>query len=317
MTGRRALVTGAGGFVGRHLVEALLADGWHVTALDRAFDAALLDSWRPHAARLTLLQRDAAELPDAPAEALVHAAALTASPDELGLTPEEYVRASLDPMLAALAWAAERGARCLVLSSSAVFRESAPGPLGEDAPPTPLGLYAVAKAAAEALAETLYVEHGRDVAAVRLSSIYGPGEMARFTRPRTSPVARLIAEALEKGRLSVYRADPARDWTYAPDIGAAIAGLLNAPELHYALYNLASGQMRTPLQIAEAITAALPNVHMDAQDGTNPALPPLTRFGVLTNQRLTDDTGYTAWTPFETGITATVRWMQAQMETAS
>jgi UDP-glucose 4-epimerase len=247
----------------------------------------------------------------------VHAAALTASPDELGLTPEEYVRASLDPMLAALAWAAERSARCIVLSSSAVFRESAPGPLGEDAPPTPLGLYAVAKATAEALAETLYVEHGRDVAAVRLSSIYGPGEMARFTRPRTSLVARLIAQALETSCLSVYRDDPARDWTYAPDIGAAVVALLNAPRLNHALYNLASSQKATPLQLAQHIAAALPGARLDVRDGADPALPALTRRGVLTNQRLTDDTGYTSWTPFDAGIAATVRWMQTQLELAS
>jgi nucleoside-diphosphate-sugar epimerase len=317
MTGRRALVTGAGGFVGRHLVEALLQDGWHVTALDRTFDAALMDGWGRHAARLTLLQHDAAELPEVQADALVHAAALTANPAELGLTPEAHVRANLDTMLAALSAAAERGARCIVLSSSAVFRASAPGPLDETTPPTPLGLYAVAKAAAEALAETLCIEHGRDVAAVRLSSIYGPGEIARFTRPRTSPVARLIAHALETGRLSVYRDDPARDWTFAPDVGAAVVALLNTPTLDHALYNLASGQTATPLQIAGSIAAALPGVEIEALDGADPALAGFARFGVLTNQRLREDTGFDAWTPLDAGLAATVRWMQTQLELSS
>ena len=36
--------------------------------------------------------------------------------------------------------------------------------------------------------------------------------------------------------------------------------------------------------------------------------------GVLTNQRLLDDTGFSAWTPFETGISVTAGWMQSQME---
>ncbi len=314
MTSRRALVTGAGGFVGRHIVEALLASGWQVLALDRAFDAALAASWQSYGDRLLLLESDAVGLPVTDADAVVHAAALTANPSDLGLTPEEHLRANLDPMLAALAWAAERDARALLISSSAVYRESAPGPLDETAPPTPLGLYAVAKTTAEALAETLRTEYGRDVAAVRLSSIYGPGELPRLTRPRTSPVARLIVEALETGRISVYRSDPARDWTYAPDIGVAIAALLNAPRLNHALYNVASGQVLTPLQTAEAIAAALPDVRLDIREGADPALPPLTRFGVLTHQRLLDDTGFSAWTPFETGISVTAGWMQSQME---
>ncbi|HYO89109.1 MAG TPA: NAD(P)-dependent oxidoreductase [Candidatus Limnocylindrales bacterium] len=311
---RRALVTGAGGFIGRHIVQALLATGWQVAALDHAFDPELASAWRAYGERVTLFAGDAAQLPVLNAQALVHAAALTANPDELGLSPEDHLRGNLDPLLVALAWAAARGARALVVSSSAVYRQSAPGPLDETTPPTPLGLYAVAKTAAEALAETLRAEFGRDVAAVRLSSIYGPGELPRPTRPRLSPAARLIAEAISTGSVRVYRGDPARDWTYAPDIGRAVAALLNAPHLSYSLYNLASGQVRTPLQMAESIATALPDTRIEALDGADPALAGFARFGVLTNQRLHEDTGFDSWTPFDDGIAATAAWMCDQVE---
>lgn len=312
----RALVTGAGGFVGRHVVEALLAAGWQVTALDRAFDADLSAEWSRFADRLSLRAGDAADLPTESMEAVVHASALTANPNELGLTPEAYVRAQLDPTLGVVEWAAERNARVILISSSAVYRESAPGPLAETVPPTPLGLYAVAKSTTEALAETLHAEYGRDIAAIRLSSIYGPGELPRTTRPRLSLVARLLAQAIETGTIHVFADDPARDWTYAPDVGRVVVALLAAPQLNHALYNVASGQVRSPRQIAEALAAALPDVEIDAVEGTDPALPPLTRFGVLSSERLSSDTGFADWTPFEDGVTATAQWAQARLEVA-
>ena len=317
MTPLQAVVTGAGGFVGRHIVEALLASGWRVLALDRAFDDGLVEVWAAFGDALTLRAGDASRLPEVPATALVHAAALTANPEELGLSPEDHLRANLEPALRALEWAAARGARTILISSSAVFRASPPGPLEETVPPTPLGLYTVAKAATESLVETLHTEYRRDTAAVRLSSIYGPGELPRPSRPRLSPAGRLLAQAMETGVIRVYRDDPPRDWTYAPDVGRAIAALLAAPRLNHALYNVASGQLRTPLQIAEAIASVLPGVRVEVLDGADPALPPLTRRGVLTNQRLQADTGFADWTLFEDGIARTAAWVQAQVEAVS
>lgn len=317
MNRQPVVVTGAGGFVGRHIVEALLALGWRVLALDRAFDLGLADVWAAYGDSLTLRAGDAAQLPDEPATALVHAAALTANPEELGLSPEDHVRGNLEPALCALEWAAKRDTRVILISSSAVFHASAPGPLDETVPPTPLGLYAVAKAATESLVETLRADYQRDASVVRLSSIYGPGELPRPSRPRLSPVGRLLAQALETGAIRVYRDDPPRDWTFVADIGRAIAALLAAPRLNHALYNVASGQMRAPRQIADAIAAVLPGVRVEVLDGTDPSLPPLTRHGVLTNERLRADTGFADWTPFEDGIARTVGWASATLEAVS
>jgi nucleoside-diphosphate-sugar epimerase len=100
-------------------------------------------------------------------------------------------------------------------------------------------------------------------------------------------------------------------------VGRAIAALLSAPRLNHALYNVASGQMRAPLQIADAIAAVLPGVRVESLDGADPALPPLTRQGVLTHERLRTDTGFGGWTPFEDGIAHTVAWAQAQVEAVS
>lgn len=316
MTAPQVLVTGAGGFLGRHIVDALLAAGWRVAALDRAFDQSLIELWRNHAEQLTLLTGEAETLPEMAASAIVHAAALTASPGELALSPEDHLRGNFEPALRALEWAAKRGARAVLVSSSAVFRASAPAPLDETSPANPFGLYAVAKAAAESLAETLRVEYGRDVAVVRLSNIYGPGELPRLTRPRLSLVARLLAQALTTGMIRVYRDDARRDWTFAPDVGRAIAAILAVKQLNHSLYHVASGQLRTSEQVGQAIASDMPDVIVETFAGADPALLPQTRLGILTSQRLLEDVGFSEWTSFEDGIAQTVAWARAQVEVA-
>jgi len=246
------------------------------------------------------------DLPPLEADAVIHAAAITAAPEEVGLTPEGYFRANVEPALCLLEWA--EGRRVIVLSSSAVFRATAPGPVTETMTPAPLGLYAVSKRALEYLLETLREQYGRDVLAVRLSNIYGPREMARRTRPRVSLVARLVTEALREGRVTIWRDDPPRDWTYAPDVGRALLALLDAPALRHVLYHVAAEQMLTPLEIAEIIRRRLPGVTLEVREGLSAEGESLTRRGMLSSARLRDELGFTRWTPFEEGIGAVIEW---------
>jgi nucleoside-diphosphate-sugar epimerase len=112
----------------------------------------------------------------------------------------------------------------------------------------------------------------------------------------------MVQEAVQTGHLTVYQDDPARDWTFALDVGAAVAALLDQPKLIYALYNVASEQMLSPLEIAMTLKTLLPDLSLDIREGTNPNVPPLTRRGYLSNQRLEKETGFTGWTAFKDGL---------------
>lgn len=301
MSAQRVLITGAGGFVCRNITHALLEAGNLVVAADRAFDEDLKSRWTTQwGSRITLFEGDILTLPAFEVDALIHGAAITASPEEIGQTPEENFRDNMNPVLTMLEWAQRQQVRRAVfISSGAVYRTTEPGPVDEAVPASPYGIYAVAKHATETLIETLRGDYGRDVICIRLSSIYGADEIARATRPRTSLVSRLIADALKTGKVRINAGDAARDWTFALDVGRAVERLLAAATLSHALYHVASGEVITPLEMAQAIQQHLPELHITADSAPSESHP---RRGYLRSDRLAADTGFNQWTPFNQGI---------------
>ncbi len=311
----RVLVTGAGGFVGRSIVRALLDAGHAVVALDRAFDGDLRRRWQDRRdAQLDVLEAETSQLPVLTVDGIIHAAALTAGPEETRQTPEAHLHANLDPLLHVLEWAENHNVRrTIILSSDAVFRSSQPGPIREADPVSPLGLYAVAKSTAEMLCETLREHHQRDVIAVRLGNIYGPEERTRPTRPRVSLVRRMVDQALRQGMLNVYRQSIAQDWTYAPDVGRALLALLEAPTLQHHLYNVASEQRFTELDIAHTIQAIVPEVELRMHEGTAPQANAEARHGYLSSERIRRELGFDQWTPFSEGLRSVIHWQKAEL----
>ena len=176
------IVTGANGFVGCNIVAALLKAGYAVTAVDLAFDNPAYGQMP--AGNLRCLTADCVKLPPLKAEALIHAAAVTASPEARGESPEDNLRANIEPLLAVSAYAQRQGiGRTIFISSTAVFGNAPAAARGEADPPRPLGVYGVTKALLEHTVATLRLEYGRDALAARLGAIYGPWEYARSTRP--------------------------------------------------------------------------------------------------------------------------------------
>lgn len=295
---RQVLITGAGGFVMSNIIPGLVNAGYRVIALDRRFDPDVRARWA-EMDPITLIEAEADFLPDLEADFLILGAALTASPEEMGLSPAAHYRANLLPALNALDWAEAHGVRRVIgVSSGAVYAETE-GAVSEDLPPTPRGLYAASKAAIEALFTALRHDYGRDVAVIRLSNIYGLNEISRPTRLRVSMVGRLIEEAVTTGQMTPPD-EPARDWTFAPDVGRALIALLEANTLLHALYNVAAGQRMSPLDIASVIQSRLPEVQIARAE--NGASSPVTRRGWLASDRLARDTGFRDWTPFAEGI---------------
>lgn len=305
----RLIISGAGGFVMRNAITTFLARGHHVVALDRTFDAELLAFWAAYPHQLQWIETDTRQLPDVTGDAIILGAAITASPEESGLTPEAHYRANLLPTLHALEWAQSVGVkRVIAVSSSAVY-SATDGAVSEAQPPTPQGLYAAAKSAIEALISTLHAEHNRDACVIRLSNIYGLDENPRPTRPRVSLVARLVEQALSDGTMRTPN-EPARDWTFAPDVGSALLALLQTERFPHAVYNVAAEQRFTPQEIAETIQQLVPEAAIQPRE--EPPLA-LSRRGYLSSEQLRRDTAFSSWTPFHDGVAQIVAKRRAAL----
>ena len=227
MVGGTVCVTGGLGFVGSRVCHELLDRGRPVRCVD-----SLVGSYAPGngpAAASALAARGAEivhvhagvasdELTLAGAEAVIHLAALPGvrTPRPFATLWRENTRATEQLARAA----AERGARFVLASTSSVYGDAVHVPTPEDAPPSPLGPYAVSKLAAERACLTAARELGADAVIVRLFTVYGPGQ-----RPDMA-FARWIA-AMQAGKPIPWHAAPgtARDFTYVDD---AVAGLIAA-----------------------------------------------------------------------------------------
>jgi GDP-4-dehydro-6-deoxy-D-mannose reductase len=226
------MVTGAGGFVGRHLLPRLAADGHDVSGCDLEVDVT-----DPAAVGKAV----AACAP----EALVHLAALSSVARSHDAAAATY-RVNYLGTRNALEAAAQAPARCrvLVVGSGDEYGTAAPGapPFREDAPLRPRSPYARTKAAADLLAGAA-AARGLDVVRVRSFNHTGPGQSETFVAASFARQCAEIAEGLRKPLVRVGNLESVRDFLDVEDVVDAYTRLLD-PGCPAGVYNVASGRGR-------------------------------------------------------------------------
>jgi UDP-glucose 4-epimerase len=311
------LVTGASGFVGAHVVDALL-DAGHERVI-----AADLFSPPPGARSDPRIERAELDVTDLPAvralvglcrpRFVVHAAALTPVPEEEAANAARIVAVNAGGAANVASAALEAGgvARLILFSSTAIYNGLAvyPDPMSEETPPpaAPSSLYAVTKLACEGLAHRLAATGRLSVAAIRVTAAFGEHERPTESRSaaRTSLIHRLAIATARRTPVRIGAANPGRDWVHGADVGQAIVRLLAAPRLDHLVYNVSSGEAVT---FRNLIDMFLDEGLIVAEDAGAPEFAPRIEEHrpPLDITRLTTDTGFQPKVRLRDGIRALV-----------
>jgi UDP-glucose 4-epimerase len=250
---RSAIVTGGAGFIGSHVVDALLADGYAVTVVDD------LSSGKAErvAAQAQLRELDVVDLPaleqlvaEVRPDAIFHLAAqasVVSSVEDPGRDCEVNVKGTLN-----IVEVAGRVGASVVFTSTggALYGDEAPMPTNEQRIPAPLSPYGASKWAAEAYVNTWSLSSGIPHAVCRLGNVYGP----RQSPHGEAGVVAIFAHHLHTDQApKLYgHGSPTRDYVYVGDVVSALL----AASGKASTYNVATGVETDVATIWDELSAA-------------------------------------------------------------
>ena len=304
-------VTGAAGFIGSHLVQALIDAGHEVRAVDAFtghYDPALK---KENAAGFEVVQLDLAEEPLEPVlegvDGIFHLAAKPGVRSGWGTDFRDYVHDNVIATQRLFDTAAAAGVRVVWASSSSVYGDAESFPTREDAVPQPISPYGVTKLTCEHLAHTYAKNFGLEAVALRYFTVYGP-------RQRPDMAFTRLVHALAAGRPFGLYGDgsQSRGFTYVGDVVAAtIAAMDAAPE--GSLYNVGGGSEATMREVIEKLEA-ISGRKLDLNLG-EPAAGDVRRTAADTS-RIRSELGWEPKVPLEDGLAAQWEWAAARVGAA-
>ncbi|MBI1913971.1 MAG: SDR family oxidoreductase [Planctomycetes bacterium] len=268
------LVTGGAGFIGSHLVDALLARGDTVRVLDN-FSTGSRANLAGTAGRAEILEGDLTCLDDvrravAGTEFVFHQGALASVPRSVA-NPLATHQACATGTLHVLQAAREAGVRRVVYAASSSAYGNSTAPVKhEDDPTLPLSPYAVAKLAGEHYCTAFTHVYGLETVRLRYFNVFGPRQAPGSPYSAVIP---LFIEAMAAGRSPTVHGDgrQARDFTYVDNVVRANLLAAAAAGVAGKLYNVACGRTTSLLELIAALngllgTSLIP-VHTDPRPG--------------------------------------------------
>lgn len=311
--GKTALVTGAGGFIGGHLVEALVAGGCAVHAMvpyNSSGSSGILDSLPADCMKAVsvfrgdIRDRGSVARAMTGTDAVFHLAALAGVPHSFD-SPESYVGTNISGTLNVLEESRRLGlGRVVVTSTGAVYGTPRFLPLDETHPLQAATPYAATKIAAERLAESYYRSFDLPVTIVRPFNTYGPRQSTRAIIP--SVIAQLCDGRSE---IAVGDLSPTRDMVHVADTVAAFLAVARAEQAVGEEIDIATGRETSMREIVETLVALLnpaARIVVDEQRLRKPSAGEDRAYGSGEKLRR-----LTAWQPrfsLEEGLRDTARW---------
>jgi UDP-glucuronate 4-epimerase len=304
MSRRRYIVTGAAGFIGSHLAEALLAAGNEVVGIDcftDYYDPALKEE---NAAPLDVRQLDLAEdsLDFSGTDGVFH---LAGQPGARSFGPAfaDYVRANLLASQRLFEVAVRDGVRVVCASSSSIYGAAESYPTPESTSPAPLSPYGVSKLAVEHLSAAYERSLGLDVVTLRYFTVFGP-------RQRPDMAFTRIAFALATGQPFDLYGDGSqrRSFTYVSDVVEATVAAMERGSGTYNVGGAHEASVREVITLFERLAGR----KLDIRE--HPAVPGDPSRTSADTTRIRRDLGWEPQVSLEEGLEAHWEWAAARAE---
>lgn len=258
--GKTVLVTGAGGFIGSHLCEALVDRGARVTAMIRYTSGSHWGNLEflseEKKARLEVVSGNI-EDGDFVAriardkEYIFHLAALIAIPYSY-VAPRSYIRTNVEGTLNVLEAARRFGTRRVIhTSTSETYGTALYTPIDERHPLQGQSPYSASKIGADKLVESYYLSFGLPVSTLRPFNTYGPRQSARAVIPT------IIAQALTQDEVRLGALDPVRDLNFVADTVEGFLAIAESDEAVGQTINVGAGKGITIGALAGVILSLL------------------------------------------------------------
>lgn len=314
LDGKRVLVTGGAGFIGSHLVDALLEhDIASVTVVDNLVNGTeknLSQALSDDRVRLEVTDvRDAAVIEPLleSTDLVFHLACLGVRHSLHDPRENHEVNATLSLVLLEQAMKARVG-RYIHVSSSEVYGTAQYAPMDEGHPTNPETVYGGAKLAGEAYARAAFRTHGYPTVVVRPFNAYGP--RSHFEGDSGEVLPRTIVRVLAGEAPIIYGdGEQSRDFTHVTDTARGIIALAEADAAIGQIVNVGSGADVTINHLAEAVLELagrndLTPLHLDPRPGDVRRL-------LAESSRMSELTGYAPRVSFHDGVRELVEWFGA------
>jgi dTDP-glucose 4,6-dehydratase len=317
-TEKKILVTGAGGFIGSHLVEALVNHG----AIVRAFthynargDPGLLSLLPDHVfSEIDIVQGDLLDLPALSKamkeiDIVFHLGALIAIPYSY-THPLQVVETNVMGTLNVLLAGKENGVERIVhTSSSEVYGSALKVPIDENHPLQGQSPYSASKIGADKIVESFYCSYNLPVVTLRPFNTYGPRQSSRAIIP-TIIIQTLTQDSIKLGNLNTYR-----DLTYVSDTVDGFLRAAKTPGIEGKTINLGVG---IEIQMRELVDEIISIINKPVEITVDPALLRPEKSEVMRlisdNQRARELLGWEPSTNLRDGLSKTVGWFTDNLE---
>jgi len=314
LSGKKVLVTGAGGFIGSHLTEALIRVGATTTAMVRynsgglIGNLAFMDADARKEMRLVSGNIEDSDFVSGAVKGqdiVLHLAALIAIPYSYE-APRSYVRTNMEGTLNVLEAARRFDVKRVVhTSTSEVYGTALREPIDEDHPLQGQSPYSASKIAADKLAESYYRSFATPVMTLRPFNTFGPRQSARAFIPT------IISQALARDDIRLGSLTPERDMTFVSDTVAGFMAAAATPGIEGMTLNLGTSKTYSVGWFAARILGLMEvdKPIVQADERMRPAASEVMKL-VSDNTRARDRMGWSPTVSVDEGLRRTIEFVR-------